>query len=171
MTRQRMIPLAIVPLVLAGCAAVDHGDYPSLARRPVERQLSVVPGVPATAPIPEPVSTTLAEAIAALGRDADSGNAAFRTALDEARPLVEAARGAAVGSEAWAVGQRGFSRLEAARGPTTLALSELDRLALERLDAGDSSGADALAVQQARVTALVAAQDAVLASLSAGLEQ
>lgn len=153
-------------LALSGCATGDVADYPSLAQRPVERQANVPPAPTAVVAVPEPVSATLAEAIRALAGDADRGEAAFQSALGEARTVAGAGRGAAVGSEAWAQAQMSVSRLEAARGPTTLALAELDRLVVQQGDGGNGVVPEALTAEQARVAALVAAQDAVVAGLS-----
>ena len=160
--------LLLSPLIaataLAGCATGDMADYPSLAQRPIERQ-ATVPPAPATAPVPQLVSATLAEAIRALASDADRGETAFRTALGEARSAGATGRGAAVGSEAWAQAQLALSRAEAARAPTTLALAELDRLMVVQGDEGNVAGLDAIATEQARVTALVAGQERALAGL------
>ena len=170
MKRSGLILLVTGASALSGCAAGDVSSYPSLAIRPVERRLIVAPSIPAALP-PAVVSASLAEAIAALGRDADGGETAFRAALADARPLIAAARGAAVGSEQWAEGQRAMSRAETARGPTTLALSELDRLAQDQLAAGGNAAAEALGVQQARVAALASAQQATLMDTLAGLDR
>jgi hypothetical protein len=160
------LPL-IAAALLTGCATGDMADYPSLAQRPIERQANVPPA-PVTASVPEPVSATLAEAIRALASDADRGETAFQSALGEARSAGAAGRGAAVGSEAWAQAQLALSRAEAARAPTTLALAELDRLLVVQGDEGNVAGLDAIATEQARVAALVAAQERVLAGLSGG---
>jgi hypothetical protein len=124
-----------------------------------------VPSNPNSVQPPEPVSATLEEAIRALGADADRGDAAFRAALAENRAEVVAGQGAAVGSEAWAVAQRALSRIEATRAPTTLALAELDRLVVTQAESPQ------LAAQQSRVAALVAAQTALIRSLSESLAQ
>lgn len=166
-------------IALAGCAAVDTGDYPSLARRPIESvvgratlpQATVAPSAPATTAPPELVSATLSQAVRALAGDADRGDAAFHAAIGDGSGDVRAASGAAVGSEAWAVGQRAYSRIEAARSPTTLALTELDRLTLAALDREDAAAVASLEPEQQRVAALVRAQEAALAGLAAGLGQ
>jgi len=160
-----LVPTMALSLVLTACAPAVTADYPSLARRPVERSATVVPSTPAAPTPPAPVSATLAEAIRGLGNDADSGEAAFRAALTETQAAVAAGRGAAVGSEAWSVAQRALSRLEAVRAPTTLALAELDRLVVTQPESAE------LAAQQVRVAALVAAQAALINGLADGLAQ
>lgn len=152
-------------LLLSGCAPAVMADYPSLARRQVEQSAAVVPSTPAAPEPPAMVSATLAEAIRALGADADRGEAAFRGALGETQGMVAAARGAEIGSESWAVAQRALSRLEAVRGPTTLALAELDRLSVTETESAE------LTAQQARVASLVATQEAIVGALADGLAQ
>jgi Meckel syndrome type 1 protein len=158
---------AVVPVlfVVGGCASGPAGVYPSLQRRPIERTASVSPSQPATPEPPAPVSATLAEAIRALGADADQGEAAFRAALTEGRAEVDAGRGAAVGSEQWAVAQRALSRIDTARAPTTLALAELDRLVVTQPDSPD------LSAQQLRVATLVATQAAIVRAMADGLAE
>ena len=164
--------LAFTLLVpLGGCAAVDQSAFPSLAQRAVERQASAAPSQPATPPVPAPVTATLDEAIRGLAADANGGEAAFRTALAGNRDVVLAGRGAALGSEGWAVAQRALSRIDAARGPTLIALAELDRLVVTQADAGNSSAVSTLSAEQGRVAALADAQRGLLQALGAGLAQ
>ncbi len=162
---KRSISITIAT-ALGGCASGDVSAFPSLARRAIEQRAAVVPSSPASPAIPEPVSATLAEAIVGLGRDADGGNAVFTALLPPSRAPIQAGRGAAVGSEAWAQAEMALSRLEAARGPTVFALAELDRLALEQLEADNQAAADAFGVEQVRVAAMVAAQQQTLRSLT-----
>ena len=164
----RFTPLAAIAVLslLSACAAPDDAAYPSLAVRPIERTANVPPAPPAQ-PTPEPVSATLEQAIAGLGADADRGEAAFRAALPETQRLVAAGRGAATGTENWAIAQRALSRLIAARAPTTLALADIDRLTTQQMDGGHVAAADALAVQQARVAALAGGQQADIDRLMA----
>lgn len=151
--------------LVAGCATADLGASPSLERRAVERQLPVVaPQSPGPA-LPPMVSATVRDAVAALTDDARRGDAAFQAALRENRAAALGARNAAVGSEAWATGNVALSRIDAARGPTMVALAELDRLTLDRLDAGALDDAEQLADAQTIVAALAAAQSAALLSL------
>lgn len=156
---------AVAAFGLTACASPDMSSYPSLARRPIERQLAVVPAQPATAPAPAVVSATVVEAVAALGRDADAGHAAFVAELARGRDMVLAGQGAATGSEAWASAEVALSRMEAARGPTMVALAELDRLTLEQLASGDAAATAQFAAQQARVARLAEQQTAALAEL------
>jgi hypothetical protein len=159
--------LLMAPLtaLLGGCASVNPGNYPSLERRPIESRANAVASAPTTATIPSVVSATLAEALAALGADADRGEAAFRAALADSRATIAAGRGAAVGSERWALGESALSRVAVARGPTTLALAELDKLAIDADNRDDLTALAAIAGVQGRVLAMVSAQDQALAAL------
>lgn len=164
--RHAFIAALVLAVTLSGCAGMQNvSGYPSLAPRPIEQRVAAGTAEPAGPPMPAPVSATLVQAIAALGQDADAGEAAFRTALSDLGDIVRAGRGAATGSEAWAQAQAALSRIIIARAPTTLALTELDRLALTQADAAGGSVPTDLAAQQARVAALAAGQDAVLAGL------
>ncbi len=161
----RACALLATAMLMAGCAADLQAGYPSLARRPIEQQANVVaPSVP-TDTTPAVVSATLIEALAGLARDADSGARAFAAALADDRGQAEAGRSAATGSEAWATGQVALSRIVAARAPSTLALSELDRLAANAADAGDQTASDAITPVQARVAAMVDDQNRTIAAL------
>jgi hypothetical protein len=143
--------------------------YPSLARRPIERTVldpvQPVAGTPAAAAVPQPVSASLSDALAALARDADGGERAFRAEVAAARSVIAAGSGAATGSEAWAAAQVALSRLEAVRAPTIVALAELDRLAVDQADAGNGAAVERIADEQRRITALVAGQHRVLNEL------
>lgn len=156
----RVLPIAMM-LPLAACATGDMADYPSLAQRPVERRLAVPPP-PDVVPEPAPASATLEQALAALLRDAQAGDATFRAALAQVRP-VAGGLAAAAGSEEWAVAQRALSRADIARGPTRLALAELDRLAIDQAQL--DGAVEAVAAVQAQVAALVAEQNRALAAL------
>ncbi|MCU0729087.1 MAG: hypothetical protein MUF41_03150 [Sphingopyxis sp.] len=168
--RRFVLPLLLLSTTLGACAATPAGDFPSLARRPIERQLAVPPS-PVVPPLPEPVEASLADALIALGRDADNGETAFRTALSTTGDAVTAARGAPVGSEVWATAQLALSRLETSRAPTVLALTELDRLAIVQADAGNAAAVQAIAVQQSRVAAIAERQAALLNRLMAALAE
>lgn len=152
---------AALPVLFAvgGCAAAPVGDYPSLQRRPIERSAAVVPVRPAAPEMPGPASATLVEAIRALVADADRGEAAFRAALSEYEQTISAGRGAAIGSEQWALAHQALSRVVAARAPTTLALAELDRLVVTQ------AGSEELLAQQVRVATLARQQAAVISGL------
>lgn len=167
LSSRQMIAL-LLPFGLVACATPDVSGYPSLARRPVEEQQAVVqPSQTSPAP-PQLATATVTQAIAGLISDANGGESAFRRELASSRGQVTSGRGAGAGTEAWAVGQTALSRIEVSRGPTTFALAELDRLALEALDKGDAASAQALGDAQTRVQALVNEQNRILQSLGVG---
>jgi hypothetical protein len=112
--------------LLTGCAA--RGDFPSLAPRPIERELAVEQPAPKA---PEPAADpALAARIAELLGQARAGSAAFETALAAARGA--AAGAGAAGSDGWIAAQAAVSRVEAARTEVVTALAELDRIGIER---------------------------------------
>jgi hypothetical protein len=110
----------------AGCA--PEGEFPSLARRPIEAE------DPRAEPVRTPAVVAADPALRARGAEliaqARRGDSEFETAY---RPAAAAARAAgAPGSESWVVAQQAISRAEAARASTGRALAELDRLLTER---------------------------------------
>jgi hypothetical protein len=120
--------LAALAAAVLGAGCAPEGEFPSLARRPIEAQ----------DPLEEPVRTppvvasepALRARAAELLAEAREGGRAFDAAYG---PAASAARGAgAPGSESWVVAQQAISRAEAARAPTIAALSALDALATER---------------------------------------
>lgn len=155
---KRLFVTFLPALWLGGCAANDMSAFPSLAHRPIEQRVNVAASQPVTPPVPEPISATLAQALRALARDADAGDAAFRGALEANRATIVAGRGASEGSELWAASQVAYSRLAAVRGPSVFALAELDRLAVSEAEAGHEDAAILIAAEQARVAVAVAAQ-------------
>jgi hypothetical protein len=151
-------------VLLAGCAA--QGDFPSLAPRAVEGELSPAAGCrregACAAADPEPAAAAavaddprLAARILELAERARSGDRAFASLLPEARR--SAARAGRSGSEPWIEAQQLVSRLEAARSPTVDALAELDALSLARSEDAGTSPPDrerlAAAAQEARALA------------------
>lgn len=152
--------LAIAPL--AACATSD--DYPSLARRPIERVSGSAEAAPPMAePAPAPISPEVSGRLAALVAKAQTSDAKFSAREAEARRRVGAARGAAVGSEAWSVAMVAVAALESARSDTMIALADLDAIyAADMVDAGAAAASSAARDQ---VIALVARQDAILAGL------
>ncbi|MGQ0589162.1 MAG: hypothetical protein ACT4N8_06465 [Sphingosinicella sp.] len=118
----------IAAAMLAGCA-VD-GDFPSLAPRPQERELSIVE--PRRAPVAVSSDSGLRLRVLELRRQAADGERAFDAAFPAADRAT--ARAGAPETESWIEAQQALSRLEAARGALTEALAQLDRLATGRAD-------------------------------------
>jgi len=128
-----LAPLAIAAaLALVSCAV--EGDFPSLAPRPAERNLSTEEPTHRAPAVADDAG--LLQQVAELRGIAAEGERAF----DAAYGPAEAAAGAAgpPESESWVAAQLALSRLEAAREATMRALGELDRLAVSRSDAPTS---------------------------------
>jgi hypothetical protein len=95
-----------------------------------------------------PVDPVLASKLGALVSQARSGDDAFAPAAAEAERL--AASAGAPQSEGWVVAQQAISAAIAARDPTVKALSEIDALGADKLQAnGGLSPNDLAAIQQA----------------------
>lgn len=113
---------------IAGCAPT--GEFPSLAPRPQEQEVSIVE--PRRAPVAVPSDSGLRLRILELGRSAADGERAFDAAFPAAD--LATARAGPPETESWIEAQQALSRLEAARGAVTEALAQLDRLATARAD-------------------------------------
>jgi len=128
---KRHLPLyAAILVIAAGCAS--EGPFPSLAPRPIERAFDAPE--PDEADAPAAADPALAERIAAALTDVRAGQDAFEAELGVARPRIAAAGSA--GSDSWIEAQQALSRLEGARAPTVQALALLDRMVVERAEAG-----------------------------------
>lgn len=160
------------PLLFLGLAACADGrsGYPSLAPRPIEREVLRVDVVSPAAGVdgagtgsaPLPPSADIAQIVAR----AQAADAAFRAALEKGRARIVAGRAAAEGSEAWADGQIAYSEADAARAPVGEALAELDGRRQAAIDAGDGAQEAAIAEAAIQLQALHEAQSAQLAALT-----
>ena len=146
-----LIALPATALALAGCVASD--GFPSLAPRPAERIVSVQE--PVHPPVDVPSDPALRARIAELEREAAEGDRAFDAAFGSTEAAVSAA--GAQASDSWVEAEQALSRLEGTRAPTTRALAELDRLALERAEMSTN------AQDFAAINAALASVDAVAA--------
>lgn len=177
-----MLPVVLL-CALAGCAA--SGPYPSLAPRALERDLTggsapagcpvpddVAAALGGSAPAPAPVvgsDPALRARVAALIAAAGAGQAEFDALLPQAE--AQAARAGSARSEAWIEAQQRLSRLEAARGRTVDALSELDVLGIRPAAGPAVNDEDYAAVLAAaeQVRLLSEAQDAAIDRVAARL--
>ncbi|MFN3726791.1 MAG: hypothetical protein ACK4SZ_10860 [Allosphingosinicella sp.] len=138
-------------LLVAGCAS--GGDFPSLAPRPVE-QLSMEEPIRVDPPVaPDPAFRSQVADLLARAR---AGDAAFERAYARAAPLARASGSA--GSDSWVQAQEAISRAEVARTETTVALADLDRLAIKRADV-PTNESDHSALMEAREFAQALAND------------
>ena len=161
-------PLPLLALLLAPLAAAcaPEGDFPSLALRPGERDVSTE--APVRAPIVVPGDPELRERVASLAAQAAAGDRGFDAELAASAPVVLSA--GAPQSESWVQGQLALSRIEASRAATTSALAELEALRVARA-ALPTNDEDFAAIESAlaRVTGLVAVQQQRVDRLRAGL--
>jgi hypothetical protein len=151
---------AALVFALAACSA-DTKNYPSLARRAVERGSGTETPAPAPSPI-APSIDQLAQMAAAVTR-ATQAHVKFGEARPGAQQRVAAGSGSAPGSEAWAIGSVALAGLESTRSAAMIALADLDQLYV----AARIEGRDIDAIVRARdeVTGLIAEEDRVLAEL------
>lgn len=161
------VVLACASLALGACASSD-GPYPSLAKRPAERITATwPPAPPPPPPAPPPLDAATTSRLDRLLAEVRRADARFDGKQARTRSVVAAARGAAMGSEAWAVATVAVSELEAARAQAMVAMAELDSIYADaRTQGRDVSGVEA-ARQQA--IAIIAAEDRVLDSLKGAL--
>jgi hypothetical protein len=125
----RFGPFIVVLLLALSACSSPGGPYPSLQPRAAEK---IDPRLEPASPINDrPVSPALASQLAALVRQARSGESAFAPAADNAERLVAAAGTAQ--SESWIVAQQALSAAIAARKPTALALADIDAFAAKAL--------------------------------------
>ena len=125
----RLWPLIIAFCAIGGCAA-PKGSYPSLEPRAAE---AIDPRVPIPSEvIVGPADVILSAHLAALIDQAHAGDSAFRGAVSDAERLAAAA--GAMQSESWISAQQALSAAQAARGPTTRALGDIDALASTALE-------------------------------------
>lgn len=140
----------LIPALLAGCAA--QGEYPSLAKRPIEKgeTTSTSPPPPAI-----PSDPALLARIDTAVKQAKDGVPAFEAALPASREMVQRGAGAAEGSDAWISGQMGASRLERTVIPARDALSALDAERTPAIGRGNAEDIARLEAAIAEVEAIV----------------
>ena len=171
----KTVPPIVVALALTACTA-DRDRFPSLERRPAERAFGVAQPV-APAPrtdiaAPAPSDASLPARIAALREQARKAATLFDSRLPAAQRLASAARGAAIGSEAWSVAQVALADLDSARSQGMVAMADLDRLliaAAQKEAEGDPSDIAAVKAAQSGVNDTLAGQDATIEALRSRL--
>lgn len=127
----RTLPPLACLLLLAACARdAAAGDYPSLARRPVEELGFAEPALPPAPPLT--ADPALDARIAAMRGRLDAIAAGFARDAVTAERLGRAARGVAVGGEAWLTAQSSLAQLDDWRAQVTGLASEADTLAADR---------------------------------------
>jgi hypothetical protein len=163
MTR-RLLALPLLA-ALTACASAQS-EYPSLAIRPIERASGTMQPAAATPAFIPPPQTTL-DKLSQLAADARADHQAFLSQTAGARPAITAARGAAVGNDAWAQAEAALADVRAARARTMIPLADLDRLLVDAATQGEAT--DRIGAAREEVAGLVTSEDRTVAELSAGL--
>jgi hypothetical protein len=150
---------------LGGCTETDN-RYPSLLPRVTENQSMAEPAEqPAAQAAPDPaLDARIAAALATL----DAASKDFTSIARDAEARIAVARGLPEGSEGWIDAQAALTAVGAARVPASDVLAELERIAIERGQAGEVPY-PALDAAVAQADAVNDAQAARLASLEAAL--
>ena len=166
MTRAISVTLAAGSLLLLTACASDTTNYPSLARRDVERAAAAPSPTPSPAPGPVAAGpdTALAARLAGMIAAAHDAHRRFGAARGRAEGTIASGAGAAPGSEAWATASIALAGVESARSDAMIALADLDALyAGARVDGTGSAGA--IAAARDEVSALIGEEDQILADL------
>jgi hypothetical protein len=166
---QKVVPIAaialFVPVALAACSR-DATVYPSLAVRPAEARGFAEPA----APPPEPIRAdpTLDAEIAKITARLTTLKAGFDGDATRADRAAAAARGRAVGSEAWLTAQTALAMLDDWRAQASALASDAGDLASQRA-ATLAAPYPALDTLQTVLTAEIARQDAVIDRIQTAL--
>ena len=175
--QSRLLPCFIVTMamvLLTGCAA-QTGDFPTIAKRPIEslpvddqpdmERIAARNAVPNVA-LDSQTRTIIANQVE-LSRQSSK---AFEQALPNARTSVAATGSAEKGSESWAKAQTRLSELIVLRNRTAATLIIIDTMII---DAQRNAMAEDLMVDlspmftaQKEISAMVDAQDGELAALN-----
>lgn len=166
------LPMFLLFAALGGCA-MEKGEFPSLAPRPIEKRGEDIAVKP---PVQDgQADATLLAKIAQLRTQMDAGDKSFSDMLPRVTQAVNAGRSAAGGSEKWVVAQQMLSALESARAPTVMAVAELDSLYLAQIDAiaagRATGGADELRAAQQDGSQLAQKQQVRIDDLKASLSR
>lgn len=159
MNRFASLLCCTVLFALSGCAAPAM-RYPSLLPRPVETQPLTAPQM-AAAETTVPADSALDARIIAIDAGLSKTAGLFTAATERAKAASAGARGTSIGSEAWLSAQSALAALESLRSETLAALSNLDRLAIDRGTAGQQTY-PALSAARARAEAQLATQQATI---------
>jgi hypothetical protein len=150
-------------LSLAACAS-NTTEYPSLARRDVERAAASPAPAPAPSESPPAADPALAETLPRAIAAARAAQQRFTDAQGGAERAVAAGAGTQPGSESWAVASIALAGLETARSEAMIALADLDALYAEARVKG-AGGQDQIIAARTTVSAIIGEQDQVIAAL------
>ncbi|MCW1382582.1 hypothetical protein OLX02_07080 [Novosphingobium sp. KCTC 2891] len=168
--RAAALALVLAPALFLGACA-DRSQFPSLARRPAERAYGMAQPVAGPTPASEssiPADATTVARVTALREQARKADARFDSRRPAALRAVAAARGAAVGSDAWSVAQIALADLDSARSDGMVAMADLDRMLVVAAQAavdGPHADLDVIRPAHAEVDGLMRAELATLNGL------
>lgn len=152
----------LIPALLLGACSTTPGEYPSLAKRPIERVSGTLEPPPPPPP-PAPVDPAVLRSLDSLLERVREADSRFRAAEPGVRRQVQAASGAAMASEAWSVATVALSGLQTVRSEALVALAEIDSIyAAGRIEGEPAAEAKAT---RAAAMAIVLEQDRVIADL------
>lgn len=160
---------APIALLLALTACMPQGEFPSLAKRPIETTFNQPPAPP-PAPTAPPDSAALAHVNAALKTARDSVGP-FNTAIEQLRPAIASAAGAPEGSDRWIDGQVAASRIEPLLVPATAALADIEDELRKVMTTPGSPDRRAIEAAIAEASEIVARQAEAAAKLTERLDR
>jgi hypothetical protein len=163
----RSLSCLIPALLLAACSTTP-AEYPSLAKRPIER-VSGSFEPPPPPPPPAPVDPAVVRSLDSLLEQVRATDTRFRAAEPGVRRQVLAASGAAMASEAWSVATVALSGLQTTRSEAMIALADIDAIYAASRITGEPAS-EAKATRDA-AAAIVGEQDRIITDLAAQLER
>lgn len=125
---KQTLPLIVCLLAIAGCSR-DTAGYPSLGARPVEKLGFGEPEVKAAVAVPDPA---LDGDIARLTAQLDGMATGFARDARTTEAAARAARGGAVGSEAWLTAQTALAGLDDWRAQSSALVGDIEQRATDR---------------------------------------
>ncbi len=167
MMRPCLAPLLAAGLLTISACASDTSNYPSLARREVERTAAA----PAPAPVPTgeaPADPALLARLPGIVAAARTAHERFAAARERTERMIAGATGSAPGSESWAVASIALAGLESSRSAAMIALADLDALHVEAR-IGNTASAGAIAAARDEVSGLIGEEDRILSALGTQL--
>lgn len=151
-------------LTTAGCAH-DDATYPSLGIRPIEKLGFGEPEVKAAVAVPDPA---LDADLARMAKTLDGIATGFARDAATTEAMAKAARGGAVGSDAWLNAQTALAGLDDWRAQTSSLLTDIESRATDRA-AKLEPDYPALGALRDKAQAENARQDATIARIQAAL--
>jgi type IV pilus biogenesis protein CpaD/CtpE len=121
--------LAAAIAMLAGCAR-DNDKFPSLAPRPIEKLRFAEPDP--TPPAPVEADPVLDATLATIATRLDGVTKGFAVDAAKTEAATRAAKGKAVGSDAWLDAQAALAGLDDWRAQVSSIVTDIDQLASDR---------------------------------------